>query len=178
MAKHSHYHKDVSRLASIDIYRVLDLFAVTDPCVQHAVKKLLCAGVRGSKPMATDIQEAIDTLERWKAMRAENDAVPATFGQQHTFEPASAMEDDSQRMRVIGQSGEMASEVYAAIDMDALRKRAPELATHYIGSCGPIMSAWYRQEGNEWLCLLDDASDCRWDFSHTPVELEHRLIKL
>lgn len=105
MTKHSHYHKDVSRLTSIDVYRVLDLFAVTDPCIQHAVKKLLCAGVRGSKPMATDIQEAIDTLERWKSMRAEDQVMPAEFGQQHTFEPASAMQDDSERMLAIGQNG-------------------------------------------------------------------------
>ncbi len=70
--KHSHYHKDVSQLATIDVYRVLDLFGVTDPCEQHAIKKLLCAGLRGAKSHAQDIQEAIDTLERWKAMRQED----------------------------------------------------------------------------------------------------------
>lgn len=70
--KHSHYFKDVSRLSHIDVYRVLELFAVTDPCLQHAIKKLLVAGNRGVKNMDKDIQEAIDTLERWKAMRVED----------------------------------------------------------------------------------------------------------
>lgn len=70
--KHSHYFKDVSNLQKIDIYRVLDLYEVTDPCVQHAVKKLLVAGKRGAKDQAKDIQEAIDTLTRWKDMQEEN----------------------------------------------------------------------------------------------------------
>ncbi|WVH13936.1 hypothetical protein CASP1_00013 [Alcaligenes phage CASP1] len=70
--KHSHYFKDVSNLNKIDVYRVLDLYEVTDPCIQHAVKKLLVAGKRGAKDQAKDIQEAIDTLTRWKDMQGEN----------------------------------------------------------------------------------------------------------
>jgi len=70
--KHSHYFKDVSKLQRIDIYRVLQLFTVTDPCLQHAAKKLLVAGGRGAgKDIARDIQEAIDSLVRWQAMREE-----------------------------------------------------------------------------------------------------------
>lgn len=69
--KHSHYKKSVEGLTFVDVYRVLDLFAVTDPCIQHAVKKLLVAGGRGSKNIDRDIQEAIDTLERWQEMRVE-----------------------------------------------------------------------------------------------------------
>ena len=41
---HEHYFKDVTHLKTIDVYRVLDLFGVLNPCVQHAVKKLLCSG--------------------------------------------------------------------------------------------------------------------------------------
>lgn len=68
--KHSHYFKPCP-YASIDVYRVLSLFGVTDPCLQHAVKKLLVAGGRGHKDIGKDVQEAIDTLTRWQAMRAE-----------------------------------------------------------------------------------------------------------
>jgi hypothetical protein len=71
--KHSHYHKDVSHLERVDVYRVLTLFNVTDPCLQHAVKKLLVAGGRGGgKDITRDVQEAIDTLTRWQEMRAED----------------------------------------------------------------------------------------------------------
>lgn len=70
--KHSHYFKDVSKLQTVDVYRVLALFNVVDPCLQHAVKKLLVAGGRGGgKDISRDIQEVIDTLQRWQAMRAE-----------------------------------------------------------------------------------------------------------
>lgn len=78
--KHQHYFKDVSGLSHVDVYRVLQLFGVTDPCLQHAIKKLLVAGNRGVKNMDKDIQEAIDTLERWQAMRVEDGKeAPALF---------------------------------------------------------------------------------------------------
>ena len=77
--KHSHYHKDVSKLKMVDVYRVLALFNVTDPCIQHAVKKLLVAGGRGAgKDVSQDIQEAIDSLRRWQDMRLE-DSMSATI---------------------------------------------------------------------------------------------------
>lgn len=70
--KHGHYFKDVTGLNVVDVYRVLQLFGVADPCLQHAVKKLLVAGGRGAgKSIEKDVQEAVDTLERWKAMRNE-----------------------------------------------------------------------------------------------------------
>jgi hypothetical protein len=71
--KHPHYHKPVPTGAkTIDIYRVLVMFGVTDPCLQHAAKKILCAGQRGGgKEISRDVQEAIDTLTRWQDMRRE-----------------------------------------------------------------------------------------------------------
>ena len=68
---HGHYYKDVSKLQSIDVYRVLDLYEVTDPCIQHAVKKLLVTGGRGVKDHARDIQDVIDTLTRHQEMQEE-----------------------------------------------------------------------------------------------------------
>jgi hypothetical protein len=69
---HSHYFKDVSKLQTVDVYRVVSLFNVTDPCLQHAIKKLLVAGGRGAgKDISQDIKEAIDSLRRWQEMRAE-----------------------------------------------------------------------------------------------------------
>ena len=72
--KHSHYKKDISHLNILDVYRVLELFDVYNPCLQHAIKKLLCAGQRGAKDTEKDIQEAIDTLIRYKQMREEDNA--------------------------------------------------------------------------------------------------------
>lgn len=69
---HSHYKKDVRHLEMIDVYRVLDLFEVTNPALQHAIKKLLAAGGRGAKDWDKDVQEAIDSLVRAQQMRAED----------------------------------------------------------------------------------------------------------
>lgn len=80
--KHSHYFKSVEGLRDVDVYRVLLIFGVVDPCLQHAVKKLLVAGGRGGgKDISRDIMEAIETLQRWQEMRAEERPVePETSG--------------------------------------------------------------------------------------------------
>lgn len=71
--KNAHYFKNVDHLKTIDVYRTLELFGVTDPCIAHAVKKLLVAGNRGGgKSMNRDIDEAIQSLERWQQMRKED----------------------------------------------------------------------------------------------------------
>jgi hypothetical protein len=70
--KHSHYFKNVEGLEQIDVYRVLQLFAVTDPCIQHAVKKLLVPGQRGHKDVEKDVREAILSCERFLEMVQED----------------------------------------------------------------------------------------------------------
>ncbi len=74
--KFPHYHK-ACPFAYVDIYRVLLLFGVSDPNLQHAIKKLLVAGGRGPKDVAVDIREAIEALERWEEMRTEEALVSA-----------------------------------------------------------------------------------------------------
>lgn len=69
--KHSHYKKDVSHLNVIDPYRISDLYAL-HPCAEHIMKKSLCAGNRGHKDTLRDIQDIIDTAERWKQMIKED----------------------------------------------------------------------------------------------------------
>lgn len=71
--KNSHYFIDVTGLQFVDIYRVCELYGVGGGPIEHAIKKLMCAGKRGAKDKAKDIQEAIDQLERWKQMRDEDD---------------------------------------------------------------------------------------------------------
>ena len=144
--KHSHYKKQVAGLEFIDVYRVLVLFGVTDPCLQHAVKKLLVAGGRGAKDIGQDVQEAIDTLQRWQDMRAEDERAgkvadtwdrligkraPAEFGQQNMLEPASAIDDDSERMQAIGQNGNDGAAYLAG-----WQERHPERPRHQCQACG------------------------------------------
>lgn len=48
----------------VDVYCVLEAFDVRCPGLQHAIKKLLCAGIRGKADCETDLQEAIDAIKR------------------------------------------------------------------------------------------------------------------
>lgn len=66
------YERDVRALQKVDIYRILSLYAVSDPCLQHAAKKVLCAGQRGAKDQLQDVHEAIASLERFVDMRVED----------------------------------------------------------------------------------------------------------
>ena len=42
-------------------------------CGAHIAKKALCSGQRGHKDLLTDIQDIIDTAERWKEMLIEDE---------------------------------------------------------------------------------------------------------
>lgn len=75
----NHYYKDVSHLESIDVYRICKLYNITDPCLQHAIKKLLCTGNRsGNKSFEQDIKDVIDTLNRMIEMIKEDSHVHNT----------------------------------------------------------------------------------------------------
>ena len=66
------YFKDVEKLKSVDVYRVLSLFDVKSHAVGHAIKKLLCAGLRGAKGYEQDLLEAKASIDRELAMLAED----------------------------------------------------------------------------------------------------------
>jgi hypothetical protein len=60
-----HYFREVPETTShVDVYWVLKAWNVTDPCVQHSVKKLLCTGQRGVKSRLVDLTEARNSLNR------------------------------------------------------------------------------------------------------------------
>lgn len=63
--------------AHVDIFRVLELFQVTDPALAHAAKKILAASKRTAEQTAIDVQHAIDALVRWQEMRHEEEFAAA-----------------------------------------------------------------------------------------------------
>ena len=66
------YIVDISKYDKLDIQRILKLYEVSDPCLQHAIKKLLCAGKRGVKNQKQDVNEAILSLKRFVEMQGED----------------------------------------------------------------------------------------------------------
>lgn len=70
--KYNHYFRPIPPgVTAIDLYRFAEMFEITDSSLFHAVKKIVAAGKRGSKNTAQDVQEAIDSLQRWQEMRRE-----------------------------------------------------------------------------------------------------------
>lgn len=49
---------------TVDVYSVLNAFNVKCPATQHAIKKLLCAGIRGKGDKTQDLTEARDAISR------------------------------------------------------------------------------------------------------------------
>lgn len=92
--KHNHYFKPVpAGTTHVDVYRVLSMFSVTNPCIQHAVKKLLVAGGRGAgKDVTKDVQEAVDSLVRWQGMQQEDMGQKAAPESEHERKKPSELE--------------------------------------------------------------------------------------
>lgn len=66
-----------------DVYAVLKAFDVVCPARQHAIKKLLCSGIRGKGSLIQDLQEAKDAIDRAIQMESvsietENTILPPT----------------------------------------------------------------------------------------------------
>lgn len=68
MVSGSNYHRLIAGLdgsvTTVDVYAVLIAFGVTCPATQHAIKKLLCAGLRGKGDKTQDLHEANDAIVR------------------------------------------------------------------------------------------------------------------
>lgn len=63
MGARNKYTRDVPS-TEIDVYDVLVAFNVTCPARAHAIKKLLCAGIRGKGDELQDLTEARQAVDR------------------------------------------------------------------------------------------------------------------
>lgn len=57
----------------VDAYRVLDAYPTNDPAVDHAIKKMLCAGQRGHKYKITDYENAIESMQKALVLLQQKD---------------------------------------------------------------------------------------------------------
>lgn len=55
----------------VDVYDVLQAFDVTNPALQHLIKKALCVGIRGHKTKQQDLQDIIDSAIRAKELESK-----------------------------------------------------------------------------------------------------------
>jgi hypothetical protein len=69
--KRNKYMREIKSGVWIDVYDVLRAFAVTDPCLQHLLKKALAVGQRGHKDAAEDYKDIVDSAVRAQEMNKE-----------------------------------------------------------------------------------------------------------
>lgn len=62
--KRGKYDREIRTGVFVDVYDVLSAWEVTDPAIQHAIKKCLQPGARGVKSCRQDVEEAIASLKR------------------------------------------------------------------------------------------------------------------
>ena len=65
----SKYTKTI-RGVSVDVYDVLQAWSVSNPALQHLIKKALQCGQRGHKDNAQDLQDIIDSANRAKELES------------------------------------------------------------------------------------------------------------
>lgn len=63
----SKYHRKIKGV-EIDVYDILTAWNVTNPALQHLIKKALQPGARGHKDLDTDMQDIIDSAIRAKEL--------------------------------------------------------------------------------------------------------------
>ena len=70
MSSGNKYHRKIHSVQSltestvVDVYSVLEAFQVSCPARQHAIKKLLCSGIRGKGDTLQDLRETRDAVDR------------------------------------------------------------------------------------------------------------------
>ena len=74
--KHNHYFRDCP-YDKIDVYRIIDIFEITDPAAQHILKKCIATGKRGHKDEQRDWQDILDSAQRRLDMIAEDSRITA-----------------------------------------------------------------------------------------------------
>lgn len=62
--KRNKYSREIKPGVFCDVYDVLRAFNVTDPCLQHAAKKMLACGVRGHKDATEDYADILASVTR------------------------------------------------------------------------------------------------------------------
>lgn len=64
VTKLSKYHREIMDGCWVDVYDVIKAWGVTNPALQHLIKKALQAGDRGHKDRAEDLEDILQSAKR------------------------------------------------------------------------------------------------------------------
>lgn len=62
--RHNKYHREIMAGCWVDVYDVIKAWGVTNPALQHLIKKALQTGERGHKDRAEDLKDILDSAKR------------------------------------------------------------------------------------------------------------------
>lgn len=65
------YLREIKPDVYVDVYDVIHAWGVSNPALQHLIKKALQAGNRGHKDLETDMQDIIDSAIRAKELEVK-----------------------------------------------------------------------------------------------------------
>jgi hypothetical protein len=71
--KRSKYHREIKPGVWVDVYDVIVAWAVSNPALQHLIKKSLQPGERGHKTLDQDMQDIVDSAIRAQQIEQERD---------------------------------------------------------------------------------------------------------
>lgn len=112
---------------TVDVYRVLAAFQVTDPALQHLAKKALCAGLRGHKDRGQDLADIQLSAEKAVDM-FRDEQVLARKGADTTLENAPTGVINHEHEAATPSQKQMIAGFKVACSFGVLEARAFELA--------------------------------------------------
>ncbi len=79
------YQREIKPGVFVDVYDVLKAWTVTNPALQHLIKKALAVGQRGHKDAAEDLQDIVDSAVRAQELgKTDFKSVKTANGCDHT----------------------------------------------------------------------------------------------
>lgn len=122
----SKYHRQIVPGVWVDVYDVLAAFEVTEPELQHLIKKALAAGKRGHKDYDTDLNDIQKSITRllernntWKENIAKQNNEET-----YEYQTAGAAVGISQRVR-----DEIAADAIRAINLQRVREAQNQVSS-------------------------------------------------
>lgn len=64
ITQNNKYNREIKKGVFVDVYDVLRAFSVSDPALQHLVKKALAVGQRGHKSTKEDYEDIVASAKR------------------------------------------------------------------------------------------------------------------
>lgn len=102
--KHNHYFRDCP-YNKIDVYRIIEIFEITDPVAQHILKKCIATGKRGHKDEQRDWEDIRDSAQRRLDMLKEDANLLTRAVQAGTYQEPPSVRYHTSIPPIIGVGG-------------------------------------------------------------------------